>query len=63
MKNVSLAVEGDILTITIDLSVTVGPSNSGKTLIVGTTAGIVTLPGREEQLGLNAFRYPKPAAK
>jgi hypothetical protein len=59
MKNVTLAVEGNILTIIADLSVTVGPSNSGKTLLVATTEGIVTVPGRDERIGLNIFRYPQ----
>jgi hypothetical protein len=63
MKNLDLALWGDILTITVDLSVTVGPSNSGKTVIIATTEGIVPLPGRKEQIGINVFKYEKSKAK
>jgi len=56
MKNVEYKVEGDILTITIDLSVDLGPSSTGKTHIVATTEGNVTISGRTEKLGLNVYR-------
>jgi hypothetical protein len=56
MKNVELKVEGNILTIRVDLSKEFGPSSSGKTTIVATTEGDVSLPDREEKLGLNVYR-------
>ena len=56
MKNVELTVAGNILTITIDLSKEFGPSSSGKTTIVASTEGNVTLPEREEKIGLNVYR-------
>ncbi|HQU28171.1 MAG: hypothetical protein KC563_01465 [Nitrospira sp.] len=56
MKNVDLKVEGKILTITVDLSQDFGPSSSGKTTIIATTEGNVSLPGREEKIGLNIYK-------
>lgn len=56
MKNVELKVEGNILTIKVDLTKTFGPSSSGKTIIVASTEGNATVPGREEQIGLNVYR-------
>ncbi len=56
MKNVEMRVEGDLLTITIDLSKEYGPSSSGKTIIIASTEGNVTVPDREEKIGLNVYR-------
>jgi hypothetical protein len=54
MKNVEMHVEGNILTIQIDLSKKYGPSSSGKTLIIASTEGNVAVPEREEKIGLNS---------
>jgi hypothetical protein len=51
-----MSVEGDILTIKVDLSKEYGPSSSGKTIIVASTEGNVSIPDREEKLGLNVYR-------
>ncbi len=56
MKNVEFTVEGSILTIKIDLTKEFGPSSSGKNIIVASTEGNVTVPGREEKIGLNIYR-------
>lgn len=56
MKNVEMHVEGTILTIKVDLSKEFGPSASGKTTIVATTEGNVTVPGRDEKIGLNIYK-------
>jgi len=56
MKNVELAMEGTILTIKVDVSKEFGPSASGKTTIIASTEGNVTIPGREEKVGLNVYR-------
>lgn len=56
MKNVEMTVEGDKLTIMVDLSKEFGPSSSGKTIIVATTEGNVTIPDRQEKVGLNVYR-------
>ena len=55
MKNVEMSVAGNILTIKVDLSKEYGPSSSGKTIIVASTEGNVSIPDREE-LGLNVYR-------
>jgi hypothetical protein len=56
MKNVQMAVEGNILTIKVDLSKEFGPSSSGKTIIIASTEGSVSIPDREEKVGLNVYR-------
>lgn len=56
MKNVELTVEANMLTIKVDLSKEFGPSASGKTTIIASTEGNVTIPGREEKIGLNIYR-------
>lgn len=56
MKNVHMTVEGNILTIHVDLTKEFGPSSSGKTIIIASTEGNVTIPDREEKVGLNVYR-------
>lgn len=56
MKNVEMSVEGNILTIKIDLTKEYGPSSSGKTIIIASTEGNVSVPDREEKIGLNVYR-------
>ena len=56
MKNVELSVEGNILTITVDLTKEFGPSSSGKTIIIASTEGNFPLPERTEVVGLNVYR-------
>ena len=57
MKNVEMALEGNILTIKVDLSKEFGPSASGKTIIIASTEGNVTIPEHEEaKVGLNVYR-------
>jgi hypothetical protein len=56
MKNVEMSVEGNVLTIKVDLSKDYGPSSSGKTVIVASTEGNVSIPNRDEKLGLNVYR-------
>lgn len=57
MKNVEMKVEKGILTIKIDLSKTQGPSASGKTDIIGTTLGNISIPGAEEiKIGVNCYK-------
>ncbi len=57
MKNVELALDGDILTIRVDLRQTFGPSSSGKTIIIASTEGNVPVgPDRVEKIGLNVYR-------
>jgi hypothetical protein len=55
-KNVTMAVEGDTLTLTTDLTKEFGPSKSGRTIIVASTEGNQLVFGREEKIGLNIYR-------
>jgi len=57
MKNVEMNVEGNILTIRVDLSKEFGPSTSGKTIIIASTEGNQSVPGKEEvKIGLNVYK-------
>lgn len=57
MKNVEMTVEGDMLTIKVDLTKDFGPSSSGKTIIIASTEGNASVPGREDaKVGLNVYR-------
>jgi hypothetical protein len=56
MKNVEMTVAGNILTIKVDLTKEFGPSASGKTTIIASTEGNITIPEREEKVGLNVYR-------
>ena len=57
MKNVEMTVEGTTLTIKVDLSKEFGPSSSGKTIIIASTEGNVSIPGAEDKkIGLNVYR-------
>ena len=56
MKNVDLSVEGTMLTIKVDLSKEFGFSSSGKTTIIATTEGNVSILDREEKIGLNIYK-------
>lgn len=55
-KGVNYIVEGNILTMKIDLSKTFGKSASGKTTIIATSSGNTPILGREEiKIGLNIY--------
>lgn len=55
MKNIKTEVKGTQLIITVDLSKDFGRSKSGKSTIVASTEGNVSLPGGEK-LGLNVYK-------
>ena len=57
MKNVDMKLEGNTLIIKVDLSQESGPSSSGKTVIIASTEGNVSVPGMEDKkVGLNVYR-------
>lgn len=57
MENIEFEVQGDQLVIVIDLSQELGQSASGKSVIIATTGGNVSVPGHEEvKIGLNVYR-------
>jgi hypothetical protein len=57
MKNVGMNVDGNILTIKVDLTKEFGPSSSGKNIIIASTEGNIAVEGHEEvKIGLNVYR-------
>lgn len=57
MKNTEMKTEGNILTIKVDLTKEFGPSSSGKTIIIASTEGNVSIEGHEEiKVGLNVYK-------
>ncbi|HRY73527.1 MAG TPA: hypothetical protein P5165_09900 [Spirochaetia bacterium] len=59
MKNVEMRLEGNKLTIEVDVTKEFGLSSSGKSLIIASTEGNVSIPGKEEiKIGLNVYRKP-----
>ena len=57
MKNVEMTIEGNILTLKVDLTKEFGPSSSGKTIIIASTEGNVSIPDDEEKkIGLNVYK-------
>ena len=56
-QNVELQVKDGKLVITVDLSKTFGTSSSGKSVIIASTGGNVSVPGQESvKVGLNIYR-------
>jgi hypothetical protein len=59
MKNVEMKVEGDKLTITVDLTKEFGPSSSGKTIIIASSEGNQTIDYKDGyKIGLNVYKKP-----
>lgn len=57
MKNIEMSVDGNTLTIKVDLTKEFGPSSSGKTIIVASTEGNQSVPGKEAiKIGLNVYK-------
>ncbi|HQH17681.1 MAG TPA: hypothetical protein PKZ86_11140 [Smithella sp.] len=57
MKNVEMRLEGDILTIKVDITKEFGPSASGKTIIIASTEGNISVPEKDNvKIGLNVYR-------
>lgn len=57
MKNVRMETKDNILTITVDLSRSFGPSKSGKTIIIASTEGNQQLGSTPAiVVGLNVYR-------
>ena len=58
MKNIEMNVENNILIIQVDLTKEFGPSSSGKTIIIASTEGNVSIPENEAaKIGLNVYKY------
>ena len=56
MKNIEMQIDGDILTITVDLSQRHGKSASGKNEIIASTEGNQSIPEHDAvRIGLNVY--------
>ena len=56
MRNVDMKIEGTKLIITVDISQPGELSSSGKSMVIGTTEGNVSVPDRAEvKVGLNVY--------
>jgi hypothetical protein len=52
-----MKLSGNMLTITVDISKEFGLSSSGKSVIIATTEGNVSVPQREDiKIGLNIYK-------
>ena len=59
MKNCEMKLNGNILTITVDISKEFGKSASGKSIIIASTEGNVSIPEKEDiKIGLNVYSKP-----
>jgi len=57
MQNVQMSVKGDVLTIMVNLAESQGASKTGKSEIIASTSGNVTVPGKPDiKLGLNCYK-------
>jgi len=57
MKNVEMKVEENILTIKVNLTKEFGPSSSGKTIIIASTEGNISIPEIDDiKIGLNVYK-------
>ena len=57
MKNCEMKIAGNILTITVDLAKDFGKSASGKSIIIASTEGNVSVPEKEDvKIGLNIYK-------
>jgi len=56
MENMEMTVEGDTLTIKIDLTRDLGLSKSQKTRIIASSRGNAKVPGTDATIGLNLYK-------
>ena len=57
MKNCEMKLTGTILTITVDVSKDYGKSASGKSIIIASTEGNITVPETDNiKIGLNIYK-------
>ena len=57
MNNEEMKMEDNILIIKVDLTKEFGPSASGKTIIIASTEGNISIPDKEKiKIGLNVYK-------
>jgi hypothetical protein len=60
MQNVTMRIDGNKLVIEVDLTKEIGPSSSGKTMLIASTEGNANVPGFEGvKVGLNVYKAKK----
>jgi len=59
MKNVKMTLNGDILTIEVDLSKNFGKSASGKSTVIATSEGNKPVGKDDIKIGLNIYKSAK----
>lgn len=64
MQNVTAKIVGKKLMIEVDLSKQIGPSSSGKTILIASTGKAERFTGErgDVYLGLNVYKYPDKKA-
>ncbi len=62
MKNIEMSVSENRLTIVVNLDREFGKSSSGKSIVIATTEGNISIPGAEDKkIGLNVYKKAPPA--
>lgn len=61
MKNVKMSVDGNTLTIVIDLEKRYGKSSSGKNVIVASSEGNQSVPDTDYKIGINVYTKAEEA--
>jgi hypothetical protein len=57
MKNCEMKLTGNILTITVDVSKDFGKSSSGKSIVIASTEGNISIPEKNDvKIGLNVYK-------
>ncbi len=56
MENIQMRVDGKKLIIEVDLSVQGTPSRTGKSVVIASSRGNASVPGRTEKIGINVYR-------
>lgn len=60
MENITMTVKGDKLHIEVDLNTSLGPSKSGKTIVIGSTKGAIQIPDYPGTMAnINIYKYPE----
>jgi len=57
MKNCEMKLTGNMLTITVDVSKDFGKSSSGKSIVIASTEGNISIPEKNDvKIGLNVYK-------
>lgn len=59
MENISMTLDGDILTLKVNMSQELGLSASKKNVVIASTRGNAKIPGTEASFGLNVYKKPE----